>query len=99
MSTNLQTALTDPSITAHIPVRVIEIAIEDEEMWEIRKVSGTVRVTEEGQTSYWYKGRRIERDDSEYADDRGYRSHDKFRCGRNSFTSLTEAKQHIDSRA
>ena len=96
MSTNLQTALCDSNITTHIPVRVIENAIEDGETWEVRRVSGTVRVTENGQITYWYKGRCIDRDDGEYADDRGYRSHDKFRCGRHTFVSLTEAKQHID---
>ena len=96
MSTNLQTLITNPLITIHLPVRVLEDAIEDGETWEVTRVSGTVRVIDHGTAFYWYKERSIERDDSEYADDRGYRSQDKFRVGRHYFATLTEAKKHID---
>lgn len=96
MSTNLQTLITNPLITVHLPVRVIQYAIEDGETWEVTRVSGTVRVIDQGVSFYWYKERSIERDDSEYADHMGNRSQDKFRIGRHGFRSLTEAKKYID---
>jgi hypothetical protein len=79
-------------INTHVPVRILESAIEDGVTLSFRKVSGTIKVTGDGDTEWFYKGRRIEFDADRY------RSAEKWSCGRERFTSLTEAKAWIDAR-
>lgn len=91
-------ALTAPKFAAHIPGRIIEDATEDGTKFEsVRLVNGTVKVVEDGESTYWYKGRRIERLETS-RDVWGHTSTDTWMAGRYTFASLTEAKAHLDSK-